>query len=245
MANNNKNEEFNIDFGNEDGLEKAFGEEEKKEEDIDELVATDTRVRYLKNIGLPTKFKIESQKAIQWFKEDGVSVFLQTLSDPNDIEDRKKMREYAVTFGENEKVWLYFYNGEFKRPKRTFVGDSFPVLSYPHIINFPIGTNKRDERKYTLLVNQVMKIDRSSDADYILENFKYVVETDKDGNFNRDGNEYLKLLKQHPEKLSDTKRVDWGSIENVPLNRVPLHSDAKPVTLVAADGEDANDIKNS
>jgi hypothetical protein len=231
------------EIGNgEDELESVFSQEEETKSNIkDDLAFNDDKKRYVKNIGLPSQIRIDNQKTIEWYKEDGIKVRLETLSDKSSLDEAKRMREYGVNLNEGQKAWLYFYNGQFKSIRITFVTDSFKVLSYPHVIDFAIGSNKRDEVKYNILSGKTVPIERGSDLDLLLERFAFLAETDKFGNFDRDDNKYLRQLGEKKDKV--VRSVDWKSIETVDQSAFKKHSTAKPVELERANDSDSDELR--
>ena len=173
--------------------------------------------RYLINKGQASKLKIDAQKAVAWLDEQGRKLMVQTIFKDD---DEGRDQRFGLSLTKAHKGWIYYINGEYRNVVVKPVGLTFTTYDFPHIINFPIGTSMMDERKYTLICGELNRIDRSEDADTILKNFTYVVETDEGGKPLEKRNEYLDNLNKRPARRSDTESIDHKSIETVSMESV-------------------------
>lgn len=226
-------------------FEKVFDSEKEEEKNLETIIDVDSgQYKYLKNIGQPSVIKINLQKAIEWYEEDGRKIRLEVVTSLEDDPDMAlRRRQYGLTIGDLQKAYLYWYNGKFvstaKNPLIVDISHSFRTLSYPHIFGFAVGHNKRDERIYDLQVGQVVRIDNIADAELILERFSYVVEVDEGGNFKPETVKYLRDLKVRPLKKSEMAGVDFPDPQKVGFEEFKPHNpDNKPIDLVKGNEED-------
>lgn len=217
-------------------VDEIFGEDQDikdldKMGELGNMVSIDLP-RYLKNIGQPAKITVSTQSAISWKDESGRIIKVETI-----LKGDEAGRDVTFGLGLNEgnKCWIYYINGRQQKFVVFPIDKTFSTFDYPHILEFPIGYNKMSERQYTLLCGQLVRVDNSAHADVILNNFAYVIETDEGGKPLSKDNKYLKDLHSKPVKASDTKSVDYKSLDTVDIS-VATKNNQKPVQL-----EESND----
>lgn len=219
-----------------DEFENVFSDDRRggEEKSFDFNDVDNGQYKYLKNIGQPSVIRIDQQRSIAWYDENGrkIRVDVVTSVEPEDIEMIAKKRQYGLTIGELQKVYLYFYEDKFKKSVYVDIGHSFRTLSYPHIFGFTCGSNKRDERTYDFPVGQVVRVDNINDAELALERFSFLVEVDEGGNPFKKDIPYLKNLKQRPLKKSETPGTYYSEPEKVDFEEFrPNQPGVKPIGL--------------
>jgi len=206
---------------------------ESEKTEFDRIVDGESNkvVRYLKNIGQPSKIVVFMQKSISWIDKAGRQLKVEIVTNSNEEENVKKRRQYGIILGEGQKAYINFINGVFQRTKVVYEDHSFIDWNYPHIIGFPVGTNMANRRVYDLYINEAITVELDTDAEIILKNFGFVVETNVNGK-PLNSSVYLNNLGKKPVKRSDTETIKWENLQTVPKDQIPKQDNsAKPVTL--------------
>lgn len=213
-----------------DSTPKVFAEEEGEKELPPELeVAENKDPVYVMNVGRPFRRTIKNQKRVSWTdyrgKRFSVEVIMYRGGDDSVEAEKMRLNEY-------EKCFVY-YDGEGKilSKKVKPVDFAFDIMDYPHVIGYPIGTNKFDERTYTIkcgLYNSgtgeleekpiPTLVENAADADHLLKEFGFLEICTKHG-ITRGGREYSKSINKPKEKVEGS--VDWRGIEEVSDDKLP------------------------
>ena len=207
-----------------DETPEIFKEKNERKEFFENLeVVSDSQPIYLINIGRPTRLLINNQKNVKWLDSKGRIFRVETIMyrsyDDNSPAEKMKLAE-------DEKCFIY-YDGKNQVQGRKIVkvGFSFDVLNYPQIIDFPIGTDKFDERRYTIkcgVYNTITgqeeikplptEIGNKTDADILLNRFPFLEICDREG-ISLSDSEYRKNLGKRLKKVEGS--IDWAGMEEV------------------------------
>lgn len=205
-------------------------------------------MKYLKNNAQPQKITVYQQRKIEYFAEAKKGKFTRyliyiamhpvgTRGGQLDPEDPDGIDQVVLKYNlpQNEKIIInhksentttasfnprdYRYTSEQRRP----VHYRFDVFHHPHIVNCTFGMDRTDERRYDLLVGEVVPIEDDYDADLIMEKYYCVDEVNEKGE--------VIQANPNPEKLGidkepmDTRgkqlpprweEVDWKNVHKRP-----------------------------
>lgn len=215
-------------------------------------------MKFLMNNAKPQKLIIYQQKKVEYWTEAKKGKFIKyliyiamhpvgTRGGQLDKEDPIDQVVLKYNLPQNEKVIInhksdnnnvasfeprdFRYTSEQRRP----VHYRFEVYHYPHIVNFTIGMDRTDERRYDLLVGEVVKVEDDNDAEYIMEKRHCVDEVNEKG-------EVIKV-NSYPEKLGidkepmDTRgkqlptrweEVEWQNVHKRPKGAELNYSEETP-----------------
>ena len=139
----------------------------------------------LKNVGVPRRITVYLQKNVKYLDKKGNKheIIIIAYRDGDTNEDALKFKLL-----QEEKMIMYKINEQYT-DKRTIVDVdySFEVIDYPHILNFPIGTNKYNERKYNLYVDEVVKIENDNDGELLVKTIGFLNVVNEKGETIREG----------------------------------------------------------
>ena len=172
-------------------------------------------MKLLKNNGQPSAITIYSQRFIDYMgpahkgKFDSFHIIIGMVREESIDHEVEKFR-----IGEDEKVIIHHKNGEYQRREIVPIDKSFVVTHYPHIVNFKVGLNQYNERRYNVLRGQTAQIENDDDADIIFKTFSFVDEVNEKGEIIRE-NRW-----QEDKKLAE-KRRGLSAAEKVDLSQVP------------------------
>ena len=206
-------------------------------------------MKYLKNNSKPQKITVRQQRKIEYFGPAVKGRFTRHLlyiamhpvgfrsggellkDDPDGI-DQKVLRENLPM---NEKIIIshkgenlnssafdvrdYRYTSEQRRP----LNYTFDVEHYSHIVGFPLGADRMDERRYTLLVGDIVKFESDGDADEIMQRYPFVDEVNEKGEIIK-SNPYMDKIDKEPmdtrgkqitTKWEEVPREDFAKKYNI------------------------------
>lgn len=158
--------------------------------------------RFLKNNGIPSRLTISTQRKVGYYDKNGIHREIHVLMH-REHDDNKEAKAEALPL--SRKKYFEYVNGKLRdKITEVDIGHSYIVDSYPHIMNFPVGTSKRDERTYNLKVGEVVEVpsDYAGDADILMKHHHCVDEVSQKG----------EIIQENPNRPKPAKEVDKNQL---------------------------------
>lgn len=192
---------------------------------------------FLVNIGRPVRRTILNQKKISWLDSIGRRLSVEIVR-YRDFDDKANSDAKKIRLGEDEKCLIYYDSAGHVISKKI-VSDSFSfdIFDYPHVIEYPIGNDKFNERRYTLKCGtfdpktlQISSdpiptfIENSDDAKELIRRFGFLSECDKNGK-PASKSSYIENLGK--TKIKQEGSIDWSGMEEVSSSQLPTRQPRK------------------
>ena len=162
---------------------------------------------YLKHCGEPQEITITEQRFTNFRgeAEDGKFHSYKVVVGMHRSDNRDPDPEhFELKLANNQKVVILYEDGEVLDKKVYPVEMPLTITDYPHIVKFPVGKDKWDAKKYTILCGETVKVENPLHADLLFKRFGFLDKVDEDGkvvhrNRYRDDKKEAEYLKDHRE----------------------------------------------
>ena len=188
-------------------------------------------MKYLINNSKPETIIVNQQREIEYFTESKNGKFIRhrlwiamhpvgARSD-NSLDEKNKIDQYVIRYNlpPQEKLIINYKSDGFVKDyrytseQRRDVNYTFPVEHYKHIVDFRIGNDITNQRRYDLLVGAITKVENDLDAETIMKQYGFVDECNEKGETIK-SNPIMDKIDKEPMNTEGRKLpTQW---ENVP-----------------------------